>query len=53
MFFCTFGHNPTLFTAAPPGKKFLCGIQFMLGDLEATPTPGESSDDEIYVAVLF
>jgi hypothetical protein len=29
-----------LFTAAPAGKIFLAGIQFMLGDLEATTTPG-------------
>ena len=39
VFFCTLGHNPTLFLSRPLAEHFLAGIQFILGDLEADTTP--------------
>jgi type 1 glutamine amidotransferase len=39
VFFCTLGHNPTLFTTPPLAGHFLAGVQFILGDLEADTTP--------------
>jgi hypothetical protein len=39
VFFCTLGHNATLFMMPPLAEHFLAGIQFILGDLEADTTP--------------
>lgn len=39
VFFCTLGHNPTLFMTPQLARYFLAGIQFILGDLEADATP--------------
>lgn len=39
VFFCTLGHNPTLFSTPPLAQFFLAGIQFILGDLDADTTP--------------
>ncbi len=39
VFFCTLGHNPTLFMTPQLAAHFLAGIQFILGDLEADTTP--------------
>ncbi len=39
VFFCTLGHNTTLFMTPPLAKHFLAGIQFVLGDLNADATP--------------
>jgi type 1 glutamine amidotransferase/sugar phosphate isomerase/epimerase len=39
VFFCTLGHNTTLFMTPQLAEHFLAGIQFVLGDLEADTTP--------------
>jgi hypothetical protein len=39
VFFCTLGHNATLFLTPSLAEHFLAGIQFILGDLEADTTP--------------
>jgi hypothetical protein len=39
VFFCTLGHNTTLFMVPQISAYFLAGIQFILGDLEADTTP--------------
>jgi type 1 glutamine amidotransferase len=39
VFFCTLGHNTTLFMTPPLAAHFLAGVQFVLGDLKADTTP--------------
>jgi type 1 glutamine amidotransferase len=39
VFFCTLGHNPTLFMTPQLAEFYLAGLQFILGDLEADTTP--------------
>jgi len=39
VFFCTLGHNTTLFMTPALAEHFLAGVQFILGDLEADTTP--------------
>jgi hypothetical protein len=39
VFYCTLGHNPTMFLDPRLARFFLAGVQFILGDLEADTTP--------------
>ena len=39
VFFAILGHNPTIFTTPALARYFLAGIQFILGDLDASTEP--------------
>lgn len=39
VFYCSLGHNPTVFWTPPILEHLLAGIQFALGDLKADTTP--------------
>ena len=39
VFFAILGHNPTIFTTPVLARYFLAGIQFILGDLDASTEP--------------
>ncbi|MBM3892353.1 MAG: ThuA domain-containing protein [Verrucomicrobia bacterium] len=41
VFYCSLGHNPSVFWDAPVLAHFLAGIQFALGDLKAGAKPVE------------